>query len=335
VRAFVVEEPGHVGIADVATPTTSARSVLVRPLLVGMCGTDLEIIDGTIDPAYVRYPLVLGHEWVGALEEPLKGVGPAGSLVVVEGVIACGECEACARGASNLCNTYDEIGFTRPGALAEMISVPASLVHFVEDHVDPYDAVLIEPMAVVWRALNRLPLRSGLRAAVIGDGTIALLAVHLLRLFEPSSITLIGRRMEQAELAELAGADAFLLEAPAERFDLVVEAAGAGAAASEALALCGRGGMVILLGLPPHGMKVTIAPDDVVNDDQIIQGSFSYTREAFAEVVRRVNLGDLEPKFLITHQFEFGQSLDAVAALRGASTQHEPRGKVVVDLTTN
>jgi threonine dehydrogenase-like Zn-dependent dehydrogenase len=298
-----------------------------------MCGTDLELIDGTIDPAYVRYPLVLGHEWVGALEESVKGVGPAGSLVVVEGVIPCGECAACERGASNLCSTYDEIGFTQPGALAELISVPTPLVHLIEDHVDPFDAVLVEPMAVVWRALHRLPLRSGLCAAVIGDGTIALLAVHLLRLLAPSRVTLIGRRTGQAGLAERAGADEFLLEPPAEKFDLVIEAAGAGSAVSDALALCERGGMVILLGLPPHGTKVTFAPDDVVNNDQIIQGSFSYTREAFADVVRRLNRGELEPKFLITHQFGFEHSLDAVAALRGETTQHEPRGKVVVDLS--
>jgi threonine dehydrogenase-like Zn-dependent dehydrogenase len=293
-----------------------------------MCGTDLELIDGTIDPAYVRYPLVLGHEWVGVLEG-------SDSLVVVEGVIPCGKCESCERGASNLCRTYDEIGFTRPGALADLISVPSSLVHSIEEHVDPYDAVLVEPMSVVWRALTRLPLRSGLTAAVIGDGTIALLAVHLLRLFNPSHVTLIGRRAEQAELSRRAGADEYLLEAPSTRFDLVIEAAGVGEAVASALTLCGRGGMVILLGLPPHGTQVAFAPDDLVNNDQIVQGSFSYTRESFADVVRRLNSGDLEPKFLITHQFPFERSLDAVAALRGSSGTREPRGKVVVDLTNN
>jgi len=332
VKAFVVDEPGRVSITEVVAPRASQGNALVRPLLVGMCGTDLELIDGTIDPAYVQYPLVLGHEWVGVLEEPVDGVGPSGSLVVVEGVIPCGVCEACTRGDSNLCGTYDEIGFTRPGALAEQISVPAHLIHFIEDHVDPYDAVLVEPMAVVWRAMTRVPLRTGLRVAVIGDGTIALLAVHLLGTFAPAHITLIGRRGEQRELAVRAGADEFLLENPRDHFDLVVEAAGAGEAVSTALTLCGRGGMVILLGLPPHGTKVSIAPDDVVNNDQIIQGSFSYTREAFGDVVRRLNRGDVEPKFLITHRFSFDQALDAVATLRGSSSRHEPRGKVVVDL---
>jgi L-iditol 2-dehydrogenase len=333
VKALIVSEPGHVDVQELPTPKTNAGEVLVRPLLVGMCGTDLELIDGTIDPAYVKYPLVLGHEWVGLLEESVDGVGAAGSPVVVEGIIPCGECDACLRAATSLCSTYDEIGFTRPGALAGLISVPAVLVHSLVENVDLFDAVLIEPMAVVWRALTRLPLRKDQSVAVIGDGTIALLAVHLLRLFEPSHMTLIGQRGEQAELARRAGADEFLLEAPATRFDVVVEAAGSGDAVSSALALCARGGMVILLGLPPHGTKVAFAPDNVVNDDIIIQGSFSYTREAFADVVRRVNQGDLTPSFLITHRFSMEHALDAVAALRGGSSRHEARGKVVVDLT--
>jgi len=331
-RAFVVEEPGQASLREWPTPVAEPEDVLVQPLLVGMCGTDLELIDGTIDPAYVRFPLVLGHEWVGQLEGSPEG-DP--SRVVVEGIIPCDECEACARGASNLCATYDEIGFTRPGALADLISVPASLVHTLADSVDLNDAVLIEPMAVVWRALTRLPVRKGQSVAVIGDGTIALLAVHLIRLFEPSRITVIGRRSEQAELVKQAGADEFVLATPTERFDLVVEAAGTGEAVAHALAMCARGGMVILLGLPPHGTEVAFAPDDLVNDDIIIQGSFSYTREAFADVVRRVNSGDLRPSFVITHRFTLDDAPDAVATLRGGPSDHEPRGKVVLEITSH
>jgi len=324
-RAFVVTGPGQVGPREWSNPEVETGHVLVRPLLVGMCGTDLELIDGTIDPAYVRYPLVLGHEWVGLQED---------SRVVVEGIIPCDQCDACTRGASNLCSMYEEIGFTQPGALADLISVPDSLVHVLADSVDLNDAVLIEPMAVVWRALTRLPVRRGQSVAVIGDGTIALLTVHLLRLFGPSRVTVVGRRVEQAELAKEAGADEFVLRAPASRFDLVVEAAGTGEAVAHALAMCARGGMVILLGLPPHGTEVAIAPDDLVNDDIIIQGSFSYTREAFADVVHRANSGELRPSFVITHRFTLDDADSAVAALRGGSSEHEPRGKVVVEVAS-
>ncbi|HEY5265683.1 MAG TPA: hypothetical protein VIJ40_02610 [Acidimicrobiales bacterium] len=180
-------------------------------------------------------------------------------------------CGACRRDASNLCSVYDEIGFTRPNAIGDLVNVPEQLVHRLNDNVQLFDAVLVEPMAVVWRALTRVPLRSGLRVAIVGDGTIALLAAHLVRLFDPSSTTMIGRRVKQRHLAIRAGVDVFEIETPATRFDLVIEAAGTGAAVTLAIELCDRGAMLIVLGLPPHGTKVEFAPDDLVTNDVIIQ----------------------------------------------------------------
>jgi threonine dehydrogenase-like Zn-dependent dehydrogenase len=304
-----------------------------------MCATDLELIDGTIDPAYVKLPLVLGHEWVGALQGDSE-VGPDGAHVVVEGIIPCGRCDECQRGDTNLCAVYDEIGFTRAGAMADLISVPTSLVHVLNDDVDLEDAVLVEPMSVVWRALTRIPLRPGVSVAIVGDGTIALLAAHLVGQFDPSRVTVIGRRAEQRELALRAGAREFVTETPSTKFDLVIEAAGAAEAVTSAIAHCARGGMVVLLGLPPHGTTVEIAPDDLVNDDLIIQASFSYTRSAFAEVVERLNTKDLRPSFLITHRFAFDQVDRATSTLRGSTPvdaaygEIPPRGKVVVEIAS-
>jgi threonine dehydrogenase-like Zn-dependent dehydrogenase len=329
VKAFVVTAPHDAQLREWPDPTKGEGEVSIAPLLAGVCGTDLELIDGTIDPAYVRYPLTLGHEWVGRLEHDLDGVGPAGTSVVVEGIIPCGVCPACCRGATNLCEIYDEVGFTRAGAIAEHISVPEQLVHAIADDVDLDDAVLIEPMAVVWRALTRMPLRTGQRVAIIGDGTVALLAAHLVQLFEPHRTTVFGRRDEQHDLALRAGADEFTTSVPSEAFDLVIEASGSIAGVASSIASCARGGMVILLGLPPHGETVEFSPDELVNHDAIIQGSFSYSRSAFADVVARVNAHDLRPSFLITHRFDLDDAASAVVALRGEGSK-EPRGKVVI-----
>lgn len=330
-KAVVVTSPNDVAVRDWSPPQPGDGEVLVAPLLVGVCGTDLELVDATIDPAYVRYPLVLGHEWVGRLVHDDATIGPAGTNVVVEGIIPCGVCDECLRGATNRCATYDEIGFTRPGALAELISVPVALVHPLGDDVALDDAVLVEPMAVVWRSLTRVPLRQGLSVAVIGDGTIALLSAHMVQLFEPSSTTMVGRREEQRELALESGADHFEITTPPRQFDLVIEASGSIDGVATALDCCARGGMVILLGLTPHGSVVSIAPDDLVNNDVIIQGSFSYTQEAFIDVVRRVNAHELRPSFLITHRFTIDDALGAVDALRTV-VQGAPRGKVVIEV---
>ena len=331
-RALVVRSQDHIAVEDIAEPTATEGEILIEPILSGLCGTDLELIHATIDPAYVRYPLVLGHEWVGALVDDVNGIGPRGTRVVVEGIIPCGQCRECLTHNTNRCTTYDEIGFTRQGGLAERISVPRNLVHALADQVDPLDASLIEPMAVVWRALTRLPLTANQSVLIIGDGTVALLAAHLVRLFTPSSITMLGQRPAQESLAIQAGATAFTTGLNGERFDLVIEAAGAVAAVQTAMGAVQRGGMVILLGLPPHGSTVEFAPDDLVNDDVIVQGSFSYTQEAWKQVVEEVNARRLTPKFLITHQFQLEEFEHAIAALEGGIDLDRPRGKVTICL---
>jgi 2-desacetyl-2-hydroxyethyl bacteriochlorophyllide A dehydrogenase len=332
-RALVVASPHDVTLETVEEPVPGPDEVLVAPLFAGMCGTDLELMDGSIDPAYVRYPLILGHEWIGRLEDDVPGVASRGDRVVVEGVIPCGICDECRIGATNRCTTYDEIGFTRPGAIAEHVAVPRRLVHRVEDSVHSDDAVLVEPMAVVWRALTRLPIREQLNVAVIGDGPIALLAVHLVRRFNPARVIVVGRRSAQESLASSAGADEFVTDQPDDQFDLVIEAAGTGASASSAISLAGRGAMVILLGLPAHGTLIDVAPDDLVNNDIVIQGSFAYTSQSFAEVIALVNAGDLKPSFLITHRYSIDQSATAIRTLREGVADDEPRGKVVISLT--
>jgi threonine dehydrogenase-like Zn-dependent dehydrogenase len=326
--ALMVRGPGDVALQARPAPAARAGELLVKPDLIGLCGTDLEIIDGTIDPAYIRYPLALGHEWTGIVA---AGSPLAGTRVVVEGIIGCGHCARCVAGQTNLCDTYDEVGFTRDGAVASGIAVPAVLAHPLRDSVAADDAVLTEPAAVVYLALTKARVSPGMRVLVIGDGTIALLAVAMLRLWSPAEIVLLGRRSGQADLAAAAGADRFVTteDAAGTGYDLVLEAAGATAAVAAAVAVVRRGGTVVLVGLPPHGDTVPLAVDDAVNNDLTIMGSFGYTSVAWRAVVTLLNAGRLKPGFLITHRFALPDWKQAIAVLRGADS---PRGKVLLEM---
>lgn len=324
-KALVVRAAHDVGLEDLPAPTVEPGHVLVRPLVSGLCGTDLEIVAGSIDAAYVRYPVVLGHEWVG------RPVDRDESLVVVEGIVPCGVCDECRRGATNRCRTYDEIGFTRHGALAELISVPADLVHVLRPEVGALDAALTEPMAVVWRALTRAGIAADSRCLVIGDGTVAMLSALLLQRFAPASVTMLGLRAAQANLAREAGVTEFVTDVADRRFDYVIEAAGQAPAIATALSSAERGGVIVLLGLPAHGTAVDLYPDDVVNNDLVIQGSFSYTRQSWSEVVDLLNQRAVRPAFLVTHRFALDQWREALEAL-AHTPGDEPRGKVVITL---
>lgn len=330
--ALVVRRPGEAVLEERGAPSPGPGEVLIRPEVVGLCGTDLDIVAGRIDPAYIRYPLVLGHEWSGTVagDGPAAGDGLApGTRVVGEGIVPCGHCPRCRAGQTNLCLTYDELGFTRDGAAAGFVTVQRSLVHPLAPGVGAEDAALAEPASVVYRGLSGAAIAPGWRALVVGDGTVALLAVRLLQLWSPAETVMLGRREGQAALAARAGAARFETDSRAagSGYDLVVEAAGSTDAVLSALAAARRGGTVVLLGLPPHGATAAVPVDDVVNNDLVIRGSFGYTSAAWREVVTLLNVGLLELGFLVTHRFPLTEWEAALDTLRGEAS---PRGKVML-----
>ena len=108
--------------------------------------------------------------------------GPAvapGDRVVAECIVPCGTCGRCRAGATNTCETYDELGFTREGGASDQVVVPARLAHRLAPDVPLVDAALTEPTSVVMRGLEKATPLPGERVLVIGDGTIGLLAAHL------------------------------------------------------------------------------------------------------------------------------------------------------------
>jgi L-iditol 2-dehydrogenase len=330
-RALVIASPGSLALQGVPELVPGPGEVVARPVHVGVCGTDLELLAGVVDPDYVRYPLVPGHEWSGVIEAVGPGVtnlGP-GQRVIAEGIIPDRVCEQCVLGNTNLCAVYDEVGFTRAGAAADQVLVPAQVVHALAGSVSLLEAALAEPAAVAWRAIGRGHPRPGERVAVVGDGTLALVTAHLLGLYSPAELIVFGLRPAQAGLAAELGATGFETGDPAERFDLVVEAAGTAGAVERALALARRGGRVVLMGLAGNDVTARFPIDDVVNNDLRISASFSYTSAAWAEVTALFGSGQIRLSPLITHRFPLDAYEEAYQVLRESSG---PRGKVMLDV---
>jgi threonine dehydrogenase-like Zn-dependent dehydrogenase len=327
VRALLVTAPGRYGLRELPDPEPGPGQVLVAPTAVGVCGSDLELLDGRRPAPYVRYPVVPGHEWVGTI----LGVGPGvdglriGAPVVAEGVVACGVCARCAEGRTNVCaGPYDETGFTRPGALAERLVVPARQVHVLPGDRPIAAAVLIEPAACVATGLLEVgPPAPGARVAVVGDGPVGLLAVALLRLSSPSQILLYGSRPAGVASGKRLGATSTVLhgsvteaEEAALRggFDLVIEAANAPAGAATALRLARRAGTVILLGISGTG-RPALDPDAISLNHLRVQGVFAASRAAWQSLVQLYGAGLFDPAELITHRFGLAEAEKAFAVL--------------------
>lgn len=331
-RALAVKGPKQIELVERNIPEIETGYVLVQPKAVGICATDLEIIDGTIDPAYVRYPIVFGHEWSATLVEDPSGTLKPGTPLVIEGILPCGRCRQCLKGNTNLCETYDEIGFTRDGGAAELAVIPSRLVHPLDKGVNLSAAALLEPATVVYRGLKRVSPSPGLNVAIIGDGTIALLSAYLMQLWTPANIVMVGRKESQAELAILAGSSNYTTDDSqvGSNFDLVIEASGSIEAPRSAIGFLRRGGTILLLGLPPHGHESKIPIDTIVNGDISIVGSFSYSADAWRDMVHLLNSHNFDPTFLITHRFDLDKWEEALSTLRNFKG---PRGKVMLNIS--
>jgi L-iditol 2-dehydrogenase len=330
-RALVVEQPGSIALLEREELRPGPGEVVARPAYCGLCGTDLELLAGEVDPAFVRYPLTLGHEWSGRVEAVgagVTGIEP-GQRCVAEGIIPCGSCTSCLRGATNVCEVYDEVGFTREGGAGDQILVPARVVHALDESVSLLDAAVIEPSAVVLTGLEKVQPSRGLRVLVVGDGTIALLTVLLAGLWSPAEVVVAGRRPEQEELTRELGATDFTIGAPPAGFDLVVEAAGSTDAATASLGAVRRGGTVLQLGLPPAGSTLQFPGDLLVNNDLTLAASFGYTSAVWARVVALLNKGTFRPGQIVTHTYGLDEFADAFAELAEPTEQ---RGKIVLEV---
>ncbi len=330
-RSLLLERPGELRLETLPDGEPGPGEVLLRPAYCGLCGTDLELLAGEVDPAFARYPLVLGHEWSGvvaAVGDRVVGLEP-GMRCVAEGIVPCGTCASCRAGDTNVCETYDEIGFTRPGGAADRILVPARLVHRLADSVELRDAALTEPASVVLTGLEKLALRPGLRVLVVGDGTIALLSVLLVSLWSPGAIAVVGRREEQAAIAAAVGATSFTTGEPEPGFDVAIEAAGHVDAVAAAVAAVRRGGQVLTLGIPPTTSTLKLQGDLLVNNAIALIGSFGYTSAAWSRVVELLNSGRLRPGRLVTHVFPLAEYEAAFAQLAHGAGE---RGKVMLEV---
>ncbi|SDK22460.1 zinc-dependent alcohol dehydrogenase [Streptomyces indicus] len=330
-RRLVIERPGEHRLEQGGTPAPGPGEVLVRVAAAGICMSDREVYDGKRAPGYVRYPIVPGHEWSGTVEAVGQGVDPGlvGRKAVAEGFRACGICERCREGETSLCTGgYAETGFTEPGAFADHLTVPARLLHLLDDGADLRAAALLEPAAVVAAAVRAGRPRAGERIAVVGAGTLGLLCVQLLAASSPAELVVIDPRAERAEQARRFGASAALSANGPEqgRFDLVVETAGAPTTAASSCLLARRGGRVVLTGMFAAG-ATGIDPVHLSVSQLEIRSVFGASSAAWSEAVRAFGLGLLDPAPLITHEFPLERFAEAVALVGGGDPK---TGKVLL-----
>jgi len=241
-RALVLGTDGRLTLSEAPSPVIPGEC-LVRVTLAGICGTDLQMLDG-----YAGFTGIPGHEFVGVVEQaPALDAHWIGRRVVGEINVGCGICDLCRAGVKGHCPHRAVGGIRgRSGAFAEYLSLPAGNLHHVPDTLDDAAAVFVEPVAAACRILEQMPIDATMRVAVIGDGRLGNLVAQVLRTRTPR-LVLFGRRAAKIAVAHVLGIDARVMaDDEAGGYDLVVEATGRPDGLERALALVKPRGTVVL-----------------------------------------------------------------------------------------
>jgi L-gulonate 5-dehydrogenase len=260
-------------VGDIEQPEPADGEALFRVSLAGICGSDLHAYRGTGGKR--RPPLVLGHEAVGKLDGDDR-------LFAVFPLQGCQACPACQAGRENLCPNRQLLGLDRPGTFAELVAVPAAALVPVPAGVPAEVAVLTEPLATALAVFRGFELGPGQRVAVIGCGSIGLLAVYaaarsgcLVTAADPVA----RRRRAATEVGASSVADS-AESWPAQEADFVVDAVGIEQTWTAALRAVRPGGTVDVVGLGQNAGIVEVG--DIVRSGLTLRGTYAYTRNDFA-----------------------------------------------------
>ena len=310
-KAAVLHGSGDVRIEDLETPEPTAGEVLLDIELALTGGTTLKMVRRGYHARLGDPPLRLGHEGVGvitALGEGVEGFA-LGDRVVPANSGSCGMCPACERGLSAQCASM--VWLT--GTCAEQVVVPALIVrtnlHKVPEGVDPRAAALAENVACVLKGRDRSPGRAGERALVLGAGAMGLIWTRVLSL-TGVEVTTVDPLPDRRNLALQMGATLALepgeldehLDAGTLQADVVVEVVGDPAVWETAIRAAAPGGRVHLFGGPARDTSIRLDTQRMHYDELTLVSSFHHTPYHFAEAVRAMAAGLLDPSALVREE---------------------------------
>jgi L-iditol 2-dehydrogenase len=303
---------------DEPTPQAGPGETLIRVTAVGICGSDLHwFSEAGIGDAKLQKPLVLGHEFAGAIVEgPRKGL-----RVAVDPAVPCNKCEFCRGGNPNLCGHMRFAGHgLEDGALREFIAWPDECLFPLPDSLSDADGVMLEPLGVAIHAVDLGKLRVGMTVGVFGAGPIGLLIQQLAHLSGAQAVYVTDVLPHRVEASRSLGATKAILATGAEAaeiladtngrgVDVAFEVAGDDKAVEAAIAAVKPGGRVILAGIPADdrtSFPASVARRKGLTIQLVRRMKFTYPR-----AIQLVASNQVDVRSLVTHHFPLDKAQEA------------------------
>lgn len=221
-KAVVAYAPGDYRLEEVSVPEIGKGEILVKVEGCGICAGDVKAYDGAPSfwgdekqPAYIKAPMIPGHEFIGrvvAVDEDVKGF-EIGDRVISEQIVPCWECRFCKRGQYWMCEKHDLYGFQNNvnGGMAEYMKFTKEAINYkVPEELPLEKAILIEPFACSYHAVQRAKIQLDDVVVLAGAGTLGLGMVGAIKKSGPRKLIVLDLFDDRLELAKKFGADMVL-----------------------------------------------------------------------------------------------------------------------------
>jgi threonine 3-dehydrogenase len=301
---------------EVPEPKCGPTDILIRISKTAICGTDLHIFNwDEWSQRTIKTPRVIGHEFVGRVEElgsEVTGL-KKGDRVSGEGHITCGYCRNCRAGKRHLCRNTVGVGVDRDGAFAEYLVIPAGNSFRIPESISDQVAAILDPFGNATHTTLSFDL-VGEDVLITGAGPIGIMAAALARHVGARFIVVTDVNDYRLELAGRMGAtrtvnvtreslpDIQRELGMKEGFDVGLEMSGSPEALNLMLDNMNHGGRIAFLGIPAHS-QITINAHDIIFKGLHIKGV--YGREMFETWYKMsaVLQSGLDISPVITHTF--------------------------------
>ena len=322
-KALVYHGPGVRAWEDKPRPKVeSPTDAVVRITTSTICGTDLHILKG--DVPTVTEGRILGHEGVGIVEEVGAAVASVrkGDKVLISCITSCGKCDFCRKGMYSHCRNGGWIlGHTIDGTQAEYVRIPhaETSLYPLPTGADEEAMVMLSdilPTGFECGVLNG-QVKPGDSVAIVGAGPIGLAALMTAQFYSPAEIVMIDLDDNRLEVARTFGATKLISSADGKAVekvldftggagvDVAIEAVGIPATFDICQSIVAPGGRIANIGV--HGKPVQLQMERLWSHNITLTTRLVDTA-ATPTLMKMVQTGRLQPKKLVTHQFQ----LDAV-----------------------
>ena len=328
-------------LEEIAEPVMGINDVLVCVRYTGICGTDVHIYEwDEWAQKTIHVPLAIGHEFVGEIVEVGSNVNDfyPGDIVSGEGHVVCGRCRNCLAGRRHLCAATQGVGVNRPGAFAELISLPMTNIWRHSHGINQEVAAIFDPFGNAVHTALSFPVL-GEDVLITGAGPIGIMAIPVVLHAGARHVVITDLNPFRLELARKMGATLAVNpnETPLaevqkqlgmmEGFDVGLEMSGNSQALRAMIANMSHGGKIAILGIPAKEMAMDWR--QVIFNMLTIKGIYGREMyETWYKMTVMLESGvDISP--VITHRFAYNDFQEGFQAMISGQT-----GKVVLDWTS-